>query len=181
MKEHELSLEFPDTLKEHVLMIIDTSLYNEFIDVDENRLWIAPPGFNHSIELDPGMLGFRLNLTACDLCLQGEGCGEHNNTLPDGLYRIKYSICPHDEVYVDYFHLRVTKLMNRYYNLLCDLDISGCEPSEDLRDDLNRLREIRSYIEAAKAKVEVCHDIDKGMELFDYAKKLMDKFECKNC
>ena len=36
-------------------------------------------------------------------------------------------------------------------------------------------------LEAAKAKVEVCHKSQEGMTLFNYAVKLLNKFDCKNC
>jgi hypothetical protein len=43
------------------------------------------------------------------------------------------------------------------------------------------LREIKSYLEAAKAKVEDCHEPKKGMMLYDYAVKLLNKMDCVNC
>lgn len=181
MSEHKLSLEFPKTLDEGVLMIIDTSTYNDLLDVECAEIHIAPPGFSYSNKIEVDEIGFRKNLTACDIGLQHYSCDDENDSLPDGLYKIRYSICPVDLVYVEYFHLRTTKLMNRYYNLLCEIDLSACEPTKDVRKDLDRLRDIRMYIEAAEAKIGICHDVDKGMELFKYAKKLLDKFECKSC
>jgi hypothetical protein len=37
------------------------------------------------------------------------------------------------------------------------------------------------YLEAAKAKVETCHENQAGMTLFNYAVKLLDKLDCKHC
>ena len=46
---------------------------------------------------------------------------------------------------------------------------------------MDKLSQIRMYLEAAKAKVEDCHEPQKGMTLYNYAIKLLNKLECKNC
>ena len=71
--------------------------------------------------------------------------------------------------------------MNNYNNILCELDLSDCEPDKETEIKMALVREIKTYLDAAKAKVEICHEPAKGMELFTYAKKLIAKFECKNC
>ena len=71
--------------------------------------------------------------------------------------------------------------MNRYRQALCDLDLSDCEPSKKVKDKLNKLNTIKSYLDAAVAKVETCHEVQKGMSLYNYAIKLLNKLECKNC
>jgi hypothetical protein len=55
------------------------------------------------------------------------------------------------------------------------VELSGCEPDADVKEELEELRQIKSFLDAAKAKVEYCHDAEKGMELFLYAKKRLDK------
>ena len=37
------------------------------------------------------------------------------------------------------------------------------------------------YLEAAKAKVETCHEPKKGMTLYNYAMKQLNKFTCSSC
>lgn len=183
MAKHVLSLEVPDTLNCQIIRIADTSVYSDDIPVDCPILNVTVPGFNYSVEFGEADIsaGFSLNLTACDLELQTDNCGTTYNTLPDGIYIIKYSVSPNDAVYVEYNHLRVCKLLNTYNNVLCDLDVSNCEPETDIVKKLDLLSTIRRYIDAAKAKVETCHEPKKGMELYTYAKKLLDKFDCTSC
>ena len=50
-----------------------------------------------------------------------------------------------------------------------------------IKEKLEALRIIRMYLDAAKAKVEVCHEPQKGMSLYNYALKLLMKMECVNC
>jgi hypothetical protein len=120
-------------------------------------------------------------LTACDFGLQVEGCGSTYANLPDGIYGIKYSVDPECKVYVEYNHLRITCALNRYEKILCTLSISDCDPPVRIKERLRDLHLIKMYLDAAKAKVETCHENQEGMTLFNYAVKLLNKFECRNC
>jgi len=183
MSKHTLSLEAPDTRNTKIFRVLDTSVYSDDIPVDCPILNITLPGFTYSAELgqDDISSGFALNLTACDLELQTEGCGTTLSKFPDGVYVIKYSVSPNDIIYVEYNHLRVTDLLNLYSAILCELDIADCEPSVETSKKLKELGVIKTYIDAAKAKVEICHEAKKGMQLYTYAKNLLSKFDCSGC
>lgn len=190
MAQHVLSLEAPDTMNKCILRIVDTSVYNTDIPVTCPVLWITVPGFQYSvqftddntsanaIEITPG---FIFNLTACDLEIQTSGCGTTYNDLPDGIYAIKYAVSPVELVYVEYNHLRITKALYKYQALLCELELAACEPQDNVKEKLEKLRMARMYLDAAKAQVEYCHHAKKGMELYNYALKLMDKISCSTC
>jgi hypothetical protein len=90
-------------------------------------------------------------------------------------------VSPNDVVYVEYNHLRITQALIRYNKALCALDLAACEPPAKVQEKLERLRMIKMYLDAAKAKVEFCHEPQKGMSLYNYAIKLLNKFDCKNC
>lgn len=183
MANHVLSLEVPDTMNLCILRIVDTSIYNPLSPVKCPVLQVSLPGFNYSVAFDDTKIdpGFILNLTACDLEIQHSQCGEKYVDLPDGIYKIKYSVSPNDIVYVEYNHLRITAALTIYQSLMCDLDIAACDPPADKKDKLNKLRMIRSFLDAAKAKVEFCHQPDKGMALYNYALKLLNNLSCKTC
>lgn len=183
MAQHVLSLEAPDTLNKYVLRVVDTSVYNSQIPVTCPLLQITLPGFASPAqftepELEPG---FMLNLTACDFGVQTVGCGTSYNDLPDGIYVIRYSVSPNEYVYVEYNHLRITKALNKVEGIYCDLDMGACDPPQALLDKLNKIRLIQQYLKAAKATVETCHEPKKGMELYTYAMKLLDKMTCSTC
>ena len=181
--KHVLSLEVIDTLNCNILRIDDTSIYSTDIPVECPILNITPPGYSSSIELGDADIdpSFRINVTACTLEMQTTDCGTEYKAIPDGIYVLKYSVSPNDKVFVEYNHLRTSKLRNRYDKILCEIDLSGCEPSAETEKKLMLLKKIDMYIKAAKVKVEECHEPRKGIELFTYAKKLLDKFECKTC
>jgi hypothetical protein len=183
MGQHILSLEAPDTMNDCILRVVDTTVYDPILQVDCPRLEVTLPGFSYSVQLGEDKIapGFILNLTACDLEVQKSNCGKSFDSLPDGVYIIKYSVSPNDQVYVEYNHLRITSALNTYKNVMCDIDVAGCEPNSETAKKLEQLRKIKSYLEAAKAKVEICHEPKKGMEIYNYATKLLSKFECNSC
>lgn len=183
MANHVLSLESPDTMNCCILRAVDTSVYVPSMPIKCLLLEITLPGFVRPVQFTEADIlpGFNLNLTACDLDVQTAGCGTSYNDLPDGIYILKYSVSPNDLVYVEYNHLRITKAMKRYQAILCDLDLSDCDPPELVKKKLNQLRLIQMYLQAAKAKVEFCHEPQKGMQLYTYAVKLLAKMDCKTC
>ena len=189
MANHVLSLEVPTVLNSCVMKIFDTSIYQTSspnIPIVCPTLTITAPGFTYSSEIigskmtDFVELG-NINITACDLNLQKTDCGLKYGDLPDGIYVIKYSVSPNDQVFVEYNHMRISKALNKYYKVLCEVDVAACDPPFKIKEKLEKLRLIKMYLEAAKAKVEFCHEPQKGMSLYNYALKLLNNFECRNC
>jgi len=184
MAQHVLSLEAPVTMNKCILRIVDTSVYNPNSAPTCPRLLITLPGFNVPVSFNDSQItpGFMLNLTACDLALQNNGCGTTYDDLPDGVYILKYSVSPNEFVYVEYNHLRITKALTMIQCILCNLDLGTCDPPETIKAKLNELTLINRYLDAAVAKVEYQHEPAKGMELYRYSIKLLNKLACgSNC
>lgn len=168
--KHQLSLEVPETTNCLVFRILDTSIYDEHVPITCPRLEITSPGYNEPVVIDV-IQGFNLILNGCTLGIQSMGCGSVSEVLPDGIYTVRYSVSPNDKVFVEYHYLRVCQILNKYFNELCKLELAACEPTADVKDRLNELRLIKSFIDAAKAKVEQCDELQEGMELLLYAQK----------
>lgn len=186
MANHVLSLEVPFVMNSCVLKIFDTSVYAIPLTVACPTLNITVPGFGYSNQIEGAVMTDFVNtghitLTACDLQLQTTNCGTQYVDLPDGIYIIKYSVSPNDQVYVEYNHMRVTQAMNKYYKVLCEVDANACEPPLKVKQRLEELRLIKMYLDAAKSKVEFCHEPQKGMSLYNYALKLLNKMTCTHC
>jgi hypothetical protein len=180
MANHVLSLEVPTVMNTCILSIFDTSVYTDLIPVSCPTLQITVPGFSYSTEITV-LSNFNQVITACDLNLQTQNCGTTYTDIPDGIYIIKYSVSPNDIVFVEYNHLRITKALNRYNKILCRVDVADCDPPFKIKQKLEALRIIRMYLDAAKSKVEICHEPQKGMSLYNYALKLLNKMDCVNC
>lgn len=182
--KHVLSLDVPNTNNDKILRVFDTSVYAKDVKVDCETLSIISPGFNSYVDINVSS-GFNLILTACTLGIQYDGCESNLQSLPDGIYTIRYSVSPNDIVYVEYNHLRIVNIINKYYSIMCEIEMSTCEPDFDIKEKLNEMRLIKSFIDAAKSKVEYCHDVRAGMELLIYADKRLNRINnipCnKNC
>ena len=75
------------------------------------------------------------------------------------------------------------KLKDYWYNYLwIDYGYTGPAYSlNDFKEKLEALRLIFMYLQAAISKVETCHEPQKGMSLYNYALKLLNKLSCTNC
>jgi hypothetical protein len=177
---HQLFLDIPHTSNPRVFRIFDSSIYSDVLPITCATLEVTPPGFNKPTTISV-LPNFNLVLNACSLGIQTQGCGDSSEIIPDGIYIVKYSVSPNDKVYVEYNHLRVTQFINRYNQKLCELEMHACEPSADIKAQLNELRLIKSFIDAAKVKVEDCHQNNEGMELLLYAQKRLMKMDGMKC
>jgi len=180
MNKHILSLDIPDTASPYTLRICDSSTYSTILAVDCPLLEITLPGFSTPAYVEPDNHVFNLNLNGEDIGLPVPGNGDPV-AIPDGVYKVKYSVSPKDKVFVEYYHLRVTELLNSYYKVLCQVRLGDNEMSEEFHTNLHKLREIKLYIDAAKANVEYCHAPQKGMDMYEYAKKLLTNFYSSCC
>lgn len=191
--KHQLSLEVPETNNCSVFRVVDTSIYDEHVPVTCAKLEITSPGFNEPVVIDVVLsedpntnapINFSYILNGCTLGIQTANCGQVSERLPDGIYTIRYSVSPNDKVFVEYYYLRTCMTNNKYFNELCKLELAACEPQPEVKAQLNELRMIKSFIDAAKAKVEQCNDLQEGMELLMYAQTRLQKYAsgtCSNC
>lgn len=174
---HRLGLVSIDTTDRNILKLIDASIYEESMPVEDAILEVKVPGF-----IEPAIIeveqGFNLTLNACALGVQTDHCDSYDCPLPDGIYAIRYSVSPNDQVNVEYNYLKVSELMKKYREELCCVDLNAYEPSTEIKEKLKLLQEVRMYIDAAKIKAEICHEPKKSMELYEYAKKKLSIFDC---
>ncbi len=178
MEKHQLALDIPDTLSKCILRIVDASIYSGVAPVECGKLEITPPGFTTAYDITDLQPAFFENISACDLGLQTANCGNTYNDFADGVYVIRYSVSPNDIVYVEYNHLRVTVALNKINDLLCCMDVQGCEPQGPLKEKLREVQLLQTLLKAAKAKVEYCHTPGQGMDIYNYVMKRLNKLSC---
>lgn len=178
--KHILQLDVPDTACENVLKVIDMSAYlsNDVLPVTCPQLSIIVPGMTQPVFFTTDLpKNFSRIFTAIDLEIGTSA----EQAIPDGVYKISYSISPNDKVYISYYHLRTTMITNRYYAELCKLHLGDCEPTAEEKQKVNDLRFIKMLIDGAKAKVEYCHTTNQGVKMLEYAHKLLDKYVTGCC
>lgn len=176
----ELYLEFPDTGNVKTFRVTDGSNYNHKIKVECPILEITPPGYSSAVSFNV-VQGFSTVLNSSNLNISKVKAYSKLQPLPDGVYKIKYSIKPNESLWIEYNYLRINKFVKDYNTELCALKLQACEPDNEVKLQLKKLREIDTYIKAAKIEVEDCGNIIRGLELYEYATKLLNKFQSSNC
>lgn len=175
-----LSLDYSGNSSEKVLRIFDTSHYGD--DTIENyMIEVLPPSQSKWINFFVKK-NFSLALNSSNLRYVIVGDTDGLIALPDGIYEFKQSYKQNIKTVVHYLHLRVTSLMHKLKAEKDKLLAETCKISrEEFIQNRNALREIEEYIEAAVYKVEDCSDKKKGLELYEWAKKLLEQYsnECK--
>ena len=181
---HELSLEIPVVTNEKVLKIYDVSFWDENVSSSEIFLDITVPGFTEYVRFSVKR-GFDKLLNSSLLNINPVFNINEIENLPDGIYVVRLvNRNVDDEEFVEYNHLRQTKLLNSWYKALCKLRLSPCDTiTKEVEEERKKLYQIKSYIDVAKSLVEFCNSPSEGLELHQYAQSLLDKFNksCKNC
>lgn len=94
--------------------------------------------------------------------------------LPDGVYKIKYSIFPAYENYVEKTILRVDKLMEKFDTAFMNLDMMECDMAIKKQDKV-QLNSIYYFISGAIAAANNCA-IDTANKLYNQADKMLNNF-----
>jgi hypothetical protein len=156
------------------LAVGDTSQYFNTA-ISSPTLEITPPSYPmislpfvaNSIQVyDSNTLGITTG-AGCDLA-----------PLPDGLYKLKYSIYPSYLYYTEKTFLRVDKLMASFDEAWLKLDIFECDGALKYQDR-QKLDLIEDYINGAIAAANKCAN-KLAVQLYNKASTLLTKFVSGN-
>lgn len=175
----ELFIDFPDTTSVKTMRVEDASFYNPKIKVTCAQVDVTPPGYIEPVTFNV-KAGFSIILNSSNLRLKKVNLYSKLTALPDGIYTVKYSINPNEQLWIEYDYLRIAVLLQEYNAQLCAVKITPYPLSREVRAELKRLREIKWYIDSAKLEVEDRGNRVRGMELYAYAAELL-KVTCKTC
>ncbi len=156
-----------------ILKVVENSIYNPDITVENAILEITVPGYNCAVifNVTPG---FTLLLNSSTLEIAPAASYATLLPLPEGIYKIKYSIKPNKYLSVEYDYLRNCQQFQKYIVAVCAFFNKKCNLCDS---DIVKYRKdliwIRDLIEAAKFKVEECGDPIEGLELYNEANRLI--------
>jgi len=155
-----------------VLAVADVSTYPVGKAIENPFIQISPPGFDKvGLTFTPRSVNVfnsaSLNLTAADL---------RPAPLPDGIYKLRYSVKPNYEVFIEKNILRITALKERFDLAFLRSDPVCCATRQG--DKIKaKLDNISFYLQYAMAAASICND-HLAMDLYRKAVKLLDKFNC---
>lgn len=162
------------------MRLFDTSHYCEEEKIENYIIEVLP--VNKSTWLFFNVKkGFSLALNSSNLRYNKVVDETGLTPLPDGIYEFKQSVKPNSYTVVRYYHLRTTQFLHSLQNERTKLRSEQCSISrEEFISNRDKLRDIEEYIEAAKYMVEERGDKKRGLELYTFAKKLLEQYsnEC---
>lgn len=167
----KLDISIVNTYNSSVLSIADVSYYPTGFVINNPYIEITPPGFpKQTIIFSPKSLNV---FNSIQLQTSGDTC---ITNLPDGIYKLKYSIQPNYQNYVERSYLRIDNLMEKFDSAFLKIDINECDTKikENMRAKLD---EIEIYIQAAMAAANKCND-KLAYDLFLKASKYLDNLNC---
>lgn len=172
-----------DTKDSRFLRIIDNSWYNPDIQVECAILEITLPGKDCAVAFNVEK-NFNSVFNSKDLEVKKPECNDKLIPLPEGVYKIKYSIKPNNILYEEYYILFNEQQLENYSIAICELfSERNALTKKEFDDKVNDLFWIKFLITSAKDEVESCGNMEKGLELYDEAKELLRNFtkRCKSC
>lgn len=154
---------------EKTIIIYDQSEYIE--EPESPTIEVILPGFKKGYRqlYEPGKVNV-INTASL-------GVNKCPTILNDGVYWIKLSICPHDELFARKPYLRNLHQEIKYMNTLLKLDASPCnlKTNKELQESLV---EVDVMIQASKASAQACN-ITNAVNFYNEADKLLEKINKK--
>jgi hypothetical protein len=157
------------------LAIADASIYPDTPPaVVSPLIEIDVPGFGVTV------LPFDFNdlniFTSSNLGITEAG---NDQALPDGIYRLKYSIAPAATNYVEKTILRVDKLQEKFDNAFLQLNMMECDRAIKTQSSVD-LNTINFFIQGAIAAANNCAEYESN-KLYIQADNMLNSFLKSNC
>jgi hypothetical protein len=158
--------------------VADASTYETNLIITSPTLEITPPGFPKiSIPFVARSVNiFNSNNLGISNCTNEDLL----HILPDGIYKLKYSIQPSLSNYVEKSFFRVDALKCKYMKafLSIDMDCSNC--SANMKNSKKTISKVRLLIDGVLASANECDEVS-AMKKYKQASKLLDSFKNCNC
>lgn len=171
-----LNFDIIDTHDFKTLGILDTSWYNPDIKIETPTIEILPPGY--TVAASPFYMVGALNVyNSNGVGITRASCEEELIQLPDGIWKVRYSICPNDKLFIEKFFLKTDIIRCRYTKAFLNLDLNTCDNPYNV-EKKKKLEEIEFYINGA---VAAANDKDTKLanDLYNKASKLLDRYSDK--
>ena len=149
--------------------ILDVSIYNILIPIENVEIEIYAPGYVYPAK--PVFLSKSLNIfNSNNTGLTKATCEEDLVDLPDGIWKVRYSICPNDKLFIHKTWLRTNHIQTKFDQAVLKIDALDCDEKEKKNKKIIKLREIEFLIESAVATVNQCN-FQRGIDLYQRAVK----------
>jgi len=173
MAETKLDIAVLPTYNTLTMGVADASIYeNDPPNVSSPTLEVHVPGFGE-VFIPFNVNGYLL------LDSVAFGISDVQQALPDGVYRLKYTVSPAYDNYVEKTFLRTDKLQEKFDNAFMKLDLMECDGAVKKQSKVE-LTTIYLYIQGAIASANNC-SLQEAMTLYKKADNMIDRFVKSGC
>jgi hypothetical protein len=142
--------------------------------VSEPSIEIDIPGFGTKIlPFVPNSLNV---FTSSNLGITEPGC---NQALPDGVYRLKYSVAPAYANYVEKTIMRIERLQEKFDNAFLRLNMMECDRALKTQSSVT-LNTINFFIQGAISAANNCSEYE-ATKLYGQADNMLNHFLKTDC
>lgn len=163
------------------LRLADNSVYNSEIDVENAILEITPPGYACAVFYGLEK-GFNSMFNSGSLRINVAKKPKDLVIIPDGVYKIKFSVKPNTQLFVEYDMLRTCQLQKSLAQSIGNLFRERASLlKRDFDSKLDQLTWIKQLAEASKYMVDELEDSNEGVNLYNESVRLLTIFKEKGC
>jgi hypothetical protein len=170
-----LDLLFLDSHSAKHLVIGDISTYGSFTVSTPTIEITIPNAGTKVLEFVKGSIQIYNSNTLGITC--GDECDAVD--LPDGIWKVKYSVAPVYKYYVEKTFIRVEKLMAKFDSVYVKLDFMQCD-DQIKKQDKDFLFAVQEYIAGAIAAANKCAN-KSAMQQYRRANEMLDNYINNHC
>ena len=175
MADLKLDILVIPTYNSKTLGVADASVYPTYPPVvSAPTIEVTVPGFG-TFSLPFNVNDFNV-FTTSNLGITPVGVDQ---PLPDGVYRLKYSVAPAYANFVEKSIMRIEQLQEKFDGAFMKLDMMECDRAIKTQSKVD-LNTIYFFIQGAVAAANNCAD-DEATKLYNQADRMLDNFLKNNC
>lgn len=178
---HKLYIDVQDGANDNkYIMVKDLSAWDDVLAIKDRILQVLPPYLDKYIKV-PFPQNTEIGMNSINL-----GLSTTVDDLPDGPYKIHYSVAPNTMVYIEYVHYRIAVLMNKVLGKMAllsvepDISLDSCGNIEMNKQE-TALTYIWMLLQGAQSVGRCSHDIPEADELYKQAMRCYDRLFDINC
>lgn len=168
--KHRLDFEILNTGNPKTFIFLDSSEY--FEDPDRPLLEVTMPGYTKYVLVNvvaSSVNTFNSNTLGLTDILESTNPID----LPDGIWTLKFKVCPYDKLYIQKYHLRTVKLENNIQRIFDYMDLSDCDVEQT---DKYRLSLVDVFILINSASLNASNgNLKKAYDQYQKANSLVSK------
>lgn len=175
-----LDINIQPTHNPRTIGIADSSIYESNFTIAAPTLEITPPGFTKvAVPFVAGSVNIfnSNNLFITEVLDQASLAN-----LPDGIYKIKYSVQPAITNYVEKSFMRVDTIKCQYSKARLSIDLDGCTncSSNEIKRKESVLQRVRLLVEGSIASANQCDELG-AMRKYKQAQELLKSISNCEC